>query len=669
MKRFIKIIFITFFSVITIFTILGIWGYHMLTRAMPQTQGTLETEKVRSAVHIFRDKNNVPYIQCEHDQDAWFAQGFVTAQDRLWQMDFLKRYVRGSLSEIFGASTNESDSLARFLGFGALADSHIQQLPDDLAIALKQYAQGINFAIENLDGHFPVEFLLLNYKPDPWTPEDCLAIFNWFTWTAQFRWTDELVLLALQEKLGDSSFFPFFDSQNKTFWTQELSNLVADSAFVWTSHPFGQFSSMSWIVHDSVKTTLATTLMGELLCPALWYELHLFEKGNALGGLSLPGVPLIFSGHFNDMAWCIGEPAEPNVAISTNNSNLVPEATRTLVPDKLFIQWQGFQQNLELERIFQLNRGENLSVSQMKNANLDYLVTSPKTFGQKIPTIQTHIGNSKLPVWSMLEKSINKRLRTAECKPDVMNDTYSPVHDKFLAKTLQSLASDRSLDEQEKNILKRLQQWDRRMTKGSTEGLFVVDWQKALIDEFFREHLGDDLSKLLVHKPDLAETILLSYLETTSEKNIAKKIKQGFQTAIQKRISSEKHRIPPTWGSYNQLTYTHILGQHPLLAPTLNAGPYPSAGDGSTLMNVNTHPMTNMLQTGPVAQCIIELSQELTIQTGLSTGQSGHPFSPNYKDQTTTFQLGELHSNFLDSAKLNKTGWHKLSISPGAKHE
>ena len=139
-----------------------------------------KTEQVaglHAPVTIRRDDRGIPYIEASNDEDLYFAQGYVTASDRLWQMDLQRRTARGELSEIFGQAALAQDKLHRTFGFGRIIDEAAAHLDPKFNLAATAYAKGVNAYIGSLtDQTLPPEFRILQYKPRPWTPADTLAV-------------------------------------------------------------------------------------------------------------------------------------------------------------------------------------------------------------------------------------------------------------------------------------------------------------------------------------------------------------------------------------------------------------------------------------------------------------------------------------------------------------
>src|SRR2546430_30812 len=152
-------------------------SFHLLCAVAQETTNTLTIAGLHGRVTIRRDERGIPHIEAANDDDLYFAQGYVTASDRLWQMDVQRRAARGELSEIFGQAPRAQDKQHRTFGFAKVVDETAPHLPPDLTAVLNAYAKGVNAYIDSrTNQNLPPEFLILQYKPRPWTPADSLAV-------------------------------------------------------------------------------------------------------------------------------------------------------------------------------------------------------------------------------------------------------------------------------------------------------------------------------------------------------------------------------------------------------------------------------------------------------------------------------------------------------------
>jgi len=146
--------------------------------ALPQLDGRQQITGLSARVTVTRDSHGVPTIEAASLDDLFFAQGYVTAQDRLWQMDIMRRFGSGELSEILGEDTLKVDREQRILGLRAAAAKSLSTAnPRDRAF-FEAYARGVNAFIGTHGNKLPIEFRILHYAPKPWLVEDSLVIAN-----------------------------------------------------------------------------------------------------------------------------------------------------------------------------------------------------------------------------------------------------------------------------------------------------------------------------------------------------------------------------------------------------------------------------------------------------------------------------------------------------------
>src|SRR5487761_1201117 len=151
----------------------GIYLY--LRSSLPQTDGPIEVHGAKAAIRIARDKDGVPTITAADGDDAAFGLGFAHAQDRLFQMELMRRYAAGRLAEIFGAKAVPVDKEMRVLGLYRAAAAEIPYLSPAVNRAFRAYAAGVNAFLASRHGALPPEFLMLHFTPEPWREADSLA--------------------------------------------------------------------------------------------------------------------------------------------------------------------------------------------------------------------------------------------------------------------------------------------------------------------------------------------------------------------------------------------------------------------------------------------------------------------------------------------------------------
>ncbi len=191
------------FGLVAIFLLIlvSVYGYWLCMKAQPEVEGVIQLSGLHSPVEVTRDHLGVPHILAQSFDDAMFAQGYVTAQDRLWQMDLVRRLGKGELSEILGPAALETDREQRTLGFRhvvALQEKHLP--PEDLQ-CLERYAAGVNVFIESHRDRLPIEFHLLRYQPSAWSPQDTLVLNLWMGKTLSTSWKVDLMRELIYKKL------------------------------------------------------------------------------------------------------------------------------------------------------------------------------------------------------------------------------------------------------------------------------------------------------------------------------------------------------------------------------------------------------------------------------------------------------------------------------------
>lgn len=271
-------------------------------------------------IDIVRDANAVPHIYAGSLADAYFALGFVHAQDRLWQLEIQRRTASGRLAEILGPSALDTDRFLRTLGVRRNAERILPNLAPDAREALQAYADGINAWLLQRRGPLPPEFVITGAPPPaPWEPADSLAWQTMLAWDLGGNWSQELMRMRMAQHLslaqinellppypGD----PVLATRDYTAWYRSLAGTTAQLAAVAAIAPRSQVAGMgsnNWVVSGtrtrSGKPLLANDPHLGLSVPGLWYLAHLSAPGLNVIGASIPGLPAIVLGHNDRIAW------------------------------------------------------------------------------------------------------------------------------------------------------------------------------------------------------------------------------------------------------------------------------------------------------------------------------------------------------------------------------
>ena len=176
-------------------------GWFWLRGSLPPLAGELTLPGLSAPVRIVRDAAAVPHIRAASIPDAWFALGFVHAQDRLWQMDVSRRIAAGRMAEAFGVGALDTDRLLRALGLARVAENNYRKLDAGSRAVLDAYAAGVNAWLATRSGPLPPEFLLTGLVPEPWRPADSLAWLKVMSLDLGSNWSGELARLRLTQRL------------------------------------------------------------------------------------------------------------------------------------------------------------------------------------------------------------------------------------------------------------------------------------------------------------------------------------------------------------------------------------------------------------------------------------------------------------------------------------
>jgi penicillin amidase len=296
---------------------------------------------LKRAVKVRRDERGIAYVEAEDESDLYFAQGFVTASDRLWQMDLFRRTARGELAEIFGKVVLEEDRRRRNYGFAQVAEASLAKAEPGARAVMEAYAAGVNAYIDSLDDKsLPPEFQLLGYRPRHWTPADTAAIGKNFAESLSTTWMLDLARAAFVNLPPDKAAALFPESSpldvlvvgtDKTD-KKSVTPAKRTSALPRLTDPKGLFAELAsvmqteertrarigldaedraasnnWVVSGkrtaSGKPLLANDPHLPASAPSIWYMIHLSAPGIRVAGVTAAGAPGVIIGHNERVAW------------------------------------------------------------------------------------------------------------------------------------------------------------------------------------------------------------------------------------------------------------------------------------------------------------------------------------------------------------------------------
>src|SRR5579863_926156 len=271
--------------------------YWIAWRPLPQTSGIIMAP-VSAKVTVSFDGLGEPHIAAGNDDDLFFAQGYLTAQERLWQMDALRRLAGGDLSEIVGAAALESDREVRRLRMRRIAEEAYTTLPANDRAALAAYARGVNACIDSRRNRLPLEFTLLGYDPRPWSVVDSILIGLHMFRNLTTTYPDEILkqnMLAGGNVAKVNFLFPVRTGHEIP--PGALQPLSAET------HPGSNAWAIAGSHTASGKPLLSNDMHLEFSIPGIWYLAHLQSPRLNAAGVSLPGVPGVIVGHNERIAW------------------------------------------------------------------------------------------------------------------------------------------------------------------------------------------------------------------------------------------------------------------------------------------------------------------------------------------------------------------------------
>ena len=327
-------------TVVVILAGAAAYAWFVAYSALPQLDGRVQINGLSAAVTVTRDRHGVPAIVAGSLEDLFFAQGYVTAQDRLWQMDAMRRYGSGELSEILGEGMVERDREQRILGLRAAARKSLETASARDRAFFEAYARGVNAFIGTHGKRLPVEFRILGYSPKPWLAEDSVVIANVMVKDLNYHYFfDALAREKILAKLGPELTADLYvnrswhdrpptvmredlaqpqgkesdsdeeddedDSGSDNSVTQEVTPSLIPIAG--SLEPVAVNGSNNWVISGFHTVTGKPLLSNDMhlghQMPNLWYEAHLRAANLDVAGVTLPGMPYVIVGHNQRIAW------------------------------------------------------------------------------------------------------------------------------------------------------------------------------------------------------------------------------------------------------------------------------------------------------------------------------------------------------------------------------
>lgn len=366
------------------------------TLSLPKIDGALNVAGLAAPVNVTRDAHGIPLITAQNEDDAYFTLGYLHAQDRLFQMEMMRRQGAGRLAELIGRAGVNSDKFMRTLRVYDKADADFKGLQPATQRAFERYSAGVNAWLT--EGHvLPLEFQLLMFKPEPWTTTDSLVWQKLMGLTLSGNWDSELAQAALIAKLGPEKAAaltpnpapeePVTTRQTELF--QGLRPAELRAAMTAAIQPTS--ASNAWVVDGGHSTTGLPIVANDphlgFQSPIIWYFAGIDTPTLKIFGATVPGVPLHLLGHNGKVAWGITTPE------SDTSDLFIEQVTGDGVMYNTPDGPRRFQTTAETINV-RFGKPVNFTVRETRHGPvvsdiLDPKTTAPATEGNKVLALQS----------------------------------------------------------------------------------------------------------------------------------------------------------------------------------------------------------------------------------------------------------------------------------------
>jgi penicillin amidase len=293
---------------------------YQIRKSFPTTTGTVSLSILHTNVIVARDAYGVPSIEAGDEHDMMVAFGYVHAQDRLWQMDLVRRGAEGRLSEVFGRETLPFDRMFRIVGIRRASEAAAAATPPEMTERLEWYAEGVNACIDEMKGKYPVEFDLLGYSPEHWTVVNSIEMGRMMAWDLNMAWYTDLTYGILADRVGRdkaAELLPDYPRDVQPIVPQTIWKGYAGlgEGFLHTARAYAERfgssgalgGSNAWAIGPGLSATRGVILANDthllLQSPARWYEMDVRRPGFHMRGMTIAGVPAVVAGRNDSIAW------------------------------------------------------------------------------------------------------------------------------------------------------------------------------------------------------------------------------------------------------------------------------------------------------------------------------------------------------------------------------
>ena len=723
-------------GVLVLFCLCAAVLYWLLARSVPDTSKTAVEAAVSGPVRVLYDTRGRPFVYAGHFDDAYFAQGYLHAKHRLWQMDMFRRAGTGRIAELIGPPGVETDVEIWRAGVPELAHRMASVASPTLRKSIRAYVAGINQFLAQ-SHPLPPEYLLLQTTPKSWTSQDVFALGALMAYQSANNLSNELVRMALIQELGadKAGIFqpltpvmpdPIKLSRARLSQAMRHAELTdGNSNELFTAPSLG---SNAWAVSPALtkagNALFAFDSHDAVSLPNLTYDVHLFVGAQQIRGNSVPGLLGVINGYNEFMAWGftnIGDsqdvfipPTESNeadqietITIPVRDGqdvqvDIVTTPYGRLISDnpRIAVRWAPLEpHNYGLDALMALNRATSFAAF---NAALDQFVAPSATAtyadvtgrvaqrtigllpkrntgaGRQPHSAITHRWTGMLDMTQLPQHETRTGYVAAANRPFTTDDQlisadnapgyrihqihqvlkardhhtvdsmlalqtdYTNLQARRLLPTMLLAIDHQSLTEKEAQAYDMLQHWLAEPTDQADQPapLLFAGWYQQLIQYLFEPLLHPDTYKRLLRRSYLInEAIDNQLLQDKTNWPVAEALRLSFARMVA-QLDAPIERL--NWGGHHQLLLKHELGNaFPGASIVFNRGPYSAPGGNATVGRARySHARPFQVSGGATTRMVLEMSEPIQAWMVSPGGQSGHPLSPWYNDQTSAWLAG-----------------------------
>jgi penicillin amidase len=763
------------------------FGTYRIRHPFPQVAGTLAVAGLQAPVEVMRDRWGIPHLFARSEHDLFLAQGFVHAQDRLWQMEFNRRIAAGRLSEIFGETTLETDRFLRTVGLRRAAEAEWEIQDADARAAARAYADGVNAFLARYRNRLPVEFGLLRFAPEAWTPIDSLAYAKLMAWVLSGNWESEILRAHLVSRFGPEgaqTLLPPYPGDHPVIVPQAVDYTPFRSPAVLRALDAAPrrtgIGSNNWVLAGARTATGAPLLANdphlEAGMPSIWYEMHLAGGAINVVGSTFPGTPGVIIGHNEHIAWGVTNagpdvqdlyierfhPTDPtrylfkgtweNVTVVTERIVVKGRRDPVILPVRITrhgpilnsvveglpyfvaLRWTALDRGTVLTSFSRLMRAKNWDefrdalrlwtvpaqnfVFADRAGNIGYQLPGRipiRAKGDGLLPVPGWTGEyewtgeipfERLPSWlnpargyivTANNRIVPERYRhliarewdpgfrarrieavlTSKAKVGMedfrriqMDVASLPARAIVRALGNVRIAEEPAASLLSASLLDELIAWDGVLSPDSRPAAIYEVFRVTLPGLIFKDVLGPDLFEKYMGRSDAWTLTIMRLLGDPGspwwgpdgrEAVVAKALAQANEVLTQ-RLGSDRSRW--RWSRLHGMQFEHPIGRVPALGWIFNATAPATGGDAYTVNNGGFSPKTFRQVVVASYRQIIDLDdfdRSVSIHT---TGQSGLPFHPHYKDFVPMWATGQYHPMLFSRARIQEAAKSTLTLTP-----